>query len=148
MTQIPEHREFLTDLEAETLVAAFVDATLPKPAWNHRAHLTAGLWIVTHEGLERARSSMPPAIKRFNAAVGIANTPTSGYPHETITQLYLTIVDRFRRTMPPDAGFAAAANHLVEQWGGRELPLRYYSEALLMAPEARSRWILPDLAPV
>jgi hypothetical protein len=140
------HGRFGSDRELEGLVAAFTAGTLPKAAWTHRAHLFAGFVLVSRYGLAAARTLMPAAIKHFNAAVGTADTRTGGY-HETITQFYLTVIERFRRTTAA-GDMAAQANHLFECWGDRGLPLRYYSESLLWSVEARKRWILPDLAPI
>jgi hypothetical protein len=143
----PGDRPFITDEAVERLVGAFLAATLPKVGWTHRAHLAGGLWIVTRHGLDRARELMPEAIKRFNAATGTADTPTSGY-HETITQFYLTVIDRFRRRTRRGSGLATQANELYDAFGDRELPLRHYSAGLLWSSEARLRWIRPDLAPI
>ena len=35
---------FATDDEARALLSAFHDGTLPRSAWNHRAHMTADAW--------------------------------------------------------------------------------------------------------
>lgn len=143
----PQDQPYRTDADAIGVVAAFLAATLPKAGWTHRAHLTAGLWLLSEGGLEAARDRMPAAIKRFNAATGTADTTTSGY-HETITQFYLTVIDEFRRGSAPSRGVAETANALFAALGDRGLPLRCYSSALLWSTEARLRWMLPDLRPV
>jgi hypothetical protein len=39
--------------EVEALVFAFGSGALPRAAWDHRAHLTVGLWYLIEHGLER-----------------------------------------------------------------------------------------------
>jgi hypothetical protein len=139
------HRPFHHDREALELCAAFLDTTLPKAAWTHRAHLTVGLWHLVEFGLAESRIRVPVAIRRYNAAVGTEDTPTSGY-HETITQLYLSVIDRFRLESEP-AGFGHWANLLYERLGDRKLPLLFYSEDRLWSVEARTTWVAPDKGP-
>lgn len=128
----------------EQVTAAFQRLDLPKAAWTHRAHLAAGLWFVLHDGLAQARTRMPEAIRRYNASVGTLDTPTSGY-HETITQLYLTLIDGWLRHWTGPARYPVMAAALVEALDDRRIPLRYYSERRLWSPEARARWLEPDL---
>jgi hypothetical protein len=140
------HRPFQDDQEALALCRGFLATTLPKPAWTHRAHLTIGLWHLNEYGLAESRTRVPAAIRRYNAAVGTLDTPTSGY-HETITQLYLSLIDRFRAARAP-TGFAEAANALYLEWGDRKVPLMFYSEERLWSVAARAGWIEPDQAPL
>lgn len=140
------HRPLASDAELADLLAGFLARTLPKAAWTHRAHLNVGLALVAQHGVAAARTLMPEAIRRYNVASGGANTRTSGY-HETLTQLYLTLIDRFL-TDDPAGSLAERANRLFEAWGDRGVPGRYYSEGLLWSVEARKRWVLPDLKPV
>ncbi len=127
----------------EAATAAFRRLDLPKAAWTHRAHLAAGLWFVLHHGIGAARTEVPAAIRRYNAAVGTLDTPTSGY-HETITQLYLTLIDEWVRDWTGPAGYSVMAPALVEALDDRRIPLRYYSEARLWSAEARATWLEPD----
>ncbi len=126
------------------MTAAFREARLPKAAWTHQAHVAAGLWFVRHHGLETARIVVPAAIRRHNAAVGTADTATSGY-HETLTQLYLSLIDEFIREWSGPADYPTMAAAAVEALNDRRIPLRYYSEARLGSAEARATWVEPDL---
>jgi hypothetical protein len=141
------HRPFGSDPEAEDLVRAFRDCVLPKPAWTHRAHLTAALWYLDQHDGPGALEAMRAAIRRFNDSVGTANTATNGY-HETITVLYLRVVAAWRRELGPGLGLAERANRLYLELGDRDLPLRYYSRERLMSVEARARWVEPDKEPL
>src|SRR5512146_44410 len=67
----------------EHIARGLIDRTLPKSDWTHAAHFAAALWLLRHRG-DAAFSDMPPLIRAYNEATGVANTDTSGY-HETIT---------------------------------------------------------------
>jgi hypothetical protein len=141
------HRPFRSDAEAHAFCVAFAHATLPRAAWTHRAHLTAALWYLTRRPPDQVLDLVREAIKRYNRAVGTANTATSGY-HETITVLYVSVVRAWYREADPSLGLAALANALYEACGDRDLPLRYYSKERLFSVEARTAWIEPDRAPL
>jgi hypothetical protein len=138
---------FADDREAFGVIEAFQLETLPKAGFTHRAHLALGLWYLDHHEEGEARRLVPEAIRRFNDRVGTTPTPRGGY-HETITQLYLSMIGRFRREWRGDPSFAARANALYDQLADRTLPTRYYSEARLWSDEARARWLEPDLRPI
>lgn len=107
----------------EAITAALRDVRLPKAAWTHQAHVAAGLWFVWHHGIDAARILVPAAIRHHNAAVGTVDTPTSGY-HETLTQLYLSLIDELVRewTGPTDDPTMAVA--VVAALDDRRIPLR------------------------
>jgi hypothetical protein len=83
-------------------------------------------------------------IRAYNESVGGTNTDSSGY-HETITQFYVMMIDKFlvsaSRAMPLDE----LASQLISELGHRELPLRYYTRELLFSSRARLNWVEPDL---
>ena len=141
------HRPFATDREALKLCREFRELRLPKPAWTHRAHLTAALWFFTHHSWEETAVLIPAAIKRYNAVTGVEDSATNGY-HQTITRFYLWAVVRWMRERPVTDGFAARANALYDELGDRELPLPYYSRERLWSVEARAGWVEPDLVPL
>ncbi len=144
---VARDRSFTSAEEVHHLVAAFVDCSLPHVWWTHRAHLTVTLWYATHHPPERALELMREGIHRLNAAHGLVPAPTRGY-HETITRLYMRVVGRFVREELPEGDWATRANLLFERYGARHLPLRYYTQALLMSPAARAGWVPPDLEPL
>ena len=133
----------------EALLAAFEGATLPRDQWTHRAHVKVAYLYVTrhgfHAGLERMRSG----IRGLNAAHGTAEGPTSGY-NETTTVAFFTIiaatVAAYSAAMPTaDAdAFCDTHCHLLSA----TLLRLYYSPAQRMKPEAKIRFVGPDLAPL
>ena len=140
-------RPWTSTEEVAHRVMRFEDATLPQAEWTHRAHLTVALWYATHhepgEALDRVRAG----ILRLNAAHGVPTTPTRGY-HETITRFWMHTISRHVAREGRTGDWAVRANQFVTRWGNRDLPLRHYSEARLMSPEARAGWVEPDLAPL
>ena len=81
-------------LESRESLDTFIDqwerGVLPKSEWTHAAHITVGTCYVLRYGataLDRIREG----ILRYNAAVGTANTDSSGY-HETLTRFWYSIL--------------------------------------------------------
>ncbi len=136
-----------SDDDLRTLLNAFEANSLPRDAWNHRAHLSVALHfgrqLIAEQALERMRSE----ILRFNAAVGIESTPDSGY-HETLTVFYMHFVSVHVARYPAPSSVATDANAFVAEWGRRDLPLEYYSRSVLFSPMARAMWVAPDIAPL
>lgn len=131
----------------EQLVRQFIDKTLPKEVWTHEAHLRVGLWHVTNFGAAEAMALLRQRIRAYNESVGGTNTDSSGY-HETITQLYVKVIDEFLATANRTQSIDALAMQLIEQFGQRDLPLKYYSRELLFSTQARLNWIEPDLCSI
>jgi len=134
-----------TDVEA--LVRAFESCSLSRSEWDHRAHLTVALWYVAAHGHDGGLARIRAGILRLNAALGVAQTPTSGY-HETLTRFFTWVVWRFVSAAPPGATPAALVDELIRRCGNRDLPLAYYSRERLMSWEARTGWVPPDLRPL
>ena len=136
-----------TSADVLRLVREFEACTLPRAEWTHHAHLTVGLWyLLRHDEAEAARR-VRDGIKRYNKAWGVETTPTGGY-HETITLFYVRVIREFLARAGRDCTLAALANLLVSECGDRSLPLAYYTRERLMSPEARARWVEPDLRPL
>ncbi len=138
---------FASDDDVRTMLAVFEDGTLPRSAWNHRAHLTVALQIGRRLPVPDAIDAARVAIHRFNAAVGIVSTPDSGY-HETLTVFYMRVVDLHVRRNPSPSSPMDDTNQLVGEWGQRDLPLQYYSRDRLFSRNARRAWMEPDLQPL
>jgi hypothetical protein len=129
--------------QTTSLVEQFIARTLPKARWTHEAHLRVGLWHVLNHGAVDAMTLLRERIRAYNESVGTQNTETSGY-HETITQFYVLIIDKFLahadRQLPMDELSAL----LLENYGERELALQYYSREVLFSANARLNWVEPD----
>lgn len=136
----------LTDADIAAIAYGLAERTLPKSEWMHAAHFAAALFILSRHGAE-AETRMPPLIRAYNEATGTPNTDSSGY-HETITLASL----RAARAMLK-ASETAALSHVLEKVMASELGksgwlLAYWRKETLFSPEARRRWVEPDLAPL
>lgn len=129
----------------EQTAKRFCALTLTKPEWTHYAHLRVGLWHLLNYPAADALIRMRSGIRALNEIHGVANTDTGGY-HESITRFYLwqigTFLDANDRKRPEDD----LAVELILEYGDKDLPLRYWSNARLMSREARLGWVEPDLA--
>ena len=138
---------FASDDAVGAVLDAFHAGSLPRSAWNHRAHLTAALAFARALPADDALSRTRDAILRFNDAVGIVSTPDSGF-HETLTVFYMHVIGLHITRHPAMTSLATDANTLMDEWGAKELPLRHYSASQLFSREARAHWVAPDLIPL
>ena len=133
--------------EAANVVRAFEDRSLPLEVWRkHATHVLVSTWYLVHlpeaEAIERIRTG----IQRYNAAHGIAATPTSGY-HETVTVAFIRLIQRELARAPAEATFADRAAAVQARLTGTRVLLEHYTEATLMSLRARREWVEPDLRP-
>jgi hypothetical protein len=132
-------------LASAAAFGAFVDAweqaTLPKAAWTHAAHVAvAACYRVRHGDAALARTR--EGIVRYNVAVGTPNTDTSGY-HETLTRFWSGVIAAAVAGIDDEWRAACVA---VEGFGeDRLLHTRYYAGDIVRSVEARRRWVAPDL---
>jgi hypothetical protein len=137
---------YKTDGEIELLIERFENCSVTAKEWTHAAHLTAALWYCLREpDLETATAKMRDGIFKLNAAHGTPNTPTRGY-HETLTVFWMRTVSDFLGNIKDRGSLALLANEVIETCGDSGLPLKFYSRELLFSPEARAKYIEPDLA--
>lgn len=134
--------------QAENLIQKFENGTLPKSEWTHEAHLIVGLkMVLTYK--ELAFPEMKKRIIRFNESVGTINSESSGY-HETLTVFWLWAIKQFCDEKGITQFDVDAIDELLyyEPLSRRKLVEDYYSEAILLLPEARHRYIRPDEKPM
>lgn len=122
-------------------VAAWQDCTLPKEAFTHAAHVAVAAHFIAVSP-EDALAQLRSGIRRFNEAVGGANTADAGY-HETLTRFWTILVARH---VPAGATPLRAARAATAEFGHRrDLHTLYYSFDVVRSTEARRLWIPPDL---
>ena len=142
-----ETAAFRTTEEILSLVREFEDCTLARERWTHAAHLTVALWHLLQYDWPEAVARVRRGIKRYNAAHGVRQTPTGGY-HETLTLFWMRRVRAFLEDGRNEArSLFALANDLAAS-ADASLPLEHYTRARLFSPEARARWVEPDLKPL
>ncbi len=134
--------------QAERLVQKFESGMLLKSEWTHEAHLIVGLKILlTYK--EQAFPEMKKRIIRFNESIGTINSESSGY-HETLTVFWLWAIKQFCEEKGITEFDVDAIDELLfyEPLAQRKLVEDYYSEAILLLPEARRKFIRPDEKPM
>lgn len=133
------------DLDA-ALVAAFERTAIPRESWTHEAHVRLARALILAGGADRAIERLRAGLPRLVRSFGVEETPESGY-HETVTIAWVRIV---ATTMAVHGAgetfeaFAAANPHLLV----KSLLREHYSRARILMPEARARFVAPDLAPL
>ena len=94
-----------------------------------------------HEATERVIRG----IQRYNHAVGIEPTPSSGY-HETLTLFWLHTTRSYLARLDPELSTLSKVNAFVEAYAGQgAVFLEYYSHQQIMSLRARQTWVEPDL---
>ena len=136
----------LTDAEIDRIARGVIDRTLPKPEWTHAAHFAAALWVLSRPDMDAPRD-MPPLIRAYNEATGVANTDSSGY-HETITQASLRAARAWLADRPGVPLSMALANLLASPFGRSDWLLAHWSREALFSVKARRSWLDPDLKPL
>ena len=137
-----------SDAEIERIARGLIERTLPYGEWTHGAHYAAALWFLRHpDGLAR-QGGMEPVIRRYNEAVGVPNSETSGY-HATITLASLRGAAAFLTGAGTEAPLAQVHRKLMASaLGQSRWLLAHWSEPRLMSAEARRFWLEPDLGPL
>lgn len=132
-----------SDSDIERIARGLIDRTLPKPCWTHAAHFAAALWLLRDRG-DAAFHDMPPLIRAYNEATGVANTDASGY-HETITLASLRLGRAWLSARSDVPLHSALAELLASPYGRSGWLLTYWSRECLFSVAARRSWVDPDL---
>lgn len=138
---------FYPESRLDVLAQRFLDRSLPRTEWTHKAHLRVGLWHLLRHTPEESLDRLRTGIREFDEAVGVRNTATGGY-HETITRFYVMRIAQFLDGADRSRTGDELAEHLIQEIGDRELSLRHWTRERLFSPEARQAWVEPDLMPL
>ena len=134
------------EAEVDDLARRFLDRTLPKAEWTHAAHFAVALWLLRRRP-DAAETEMPGLIRAYNAAVGTANTDSSGY-HETITLASLAAARSVGGAWADRPLHEALEALMATDLGRRDWLLAYWSRERLFSTDARRGWVEPDLTPL
>ncbi|HEY0565297.1 MAG TPA: hypothetical protein VGC88_06915 [Terriglobales bacterium] len=130
---------FSNDEEVQQLRRGFEQCTLT--AFHHAHHLAVA---VTY-----CRSSdQPLACFREHLQNFAAFHGKHTLYHETLTWFWIREVQRVLATLATKTPTFQQANIIVRELGDKDLPLRYWSRDVLFSPDARTRVVEPDLAPL
>jgi hypothetical protein len=132
-----------SNADIDRIARGLLDRSLPKTEWTHAAHFAAAFWLLRRPDGSAIRD-MPPLIRAYNEACGVANTDTSGY-HETITVASLRAAAAWLRERPDVPLEASLAQFLARAYGRSDWLLEYWSKRVLFSVTARRMWVEPDL---
>jgi len=121
--------------EVRRLVTFLEAGTLLREEWTRETRLLVALYYVAfhdHEAEERLCRAI-----QLHPELGMSY-------HETITVAWLRLVRWFARVYGYGGSFADLGNGLLAVFAGDALPA-YYSRERLHSPEARNRFLEPDL---
>ena len=136
----------LTDAE---LLAAFEAQSIPRPQWTHRAHVKIAYLYITKYPFPEALDKIRTGIQKLNAANKVEESPTSGYNETTtvaFTYLVAATIAAYSPVFPtPTADtFCDTHRHLLSP----TILRLFYSPAQRMHPDAKTKFVEPDLAPL
>ncbi len=126
----------------DEFLSAFERTTLPTTEFGHEGHIRIAFLYISRHGRERGGRLMRIGIKRYAAAMGASHRY-----NETLTAFWIEVVaDALARHRPlPDH---RALLRCVPTLGDPGLQYRHWTPEVLKSPEARSRYIAPDLRPL
>uniref|UniRef100_B8HXZ6 Uncharacterized protein n=1 Tax=Cyanothece sp. (strain PCC 7425 / ATCC 29141) TaxID=395961 RepID=B8HXZ6_CYAP4 len=133
--------------ELEQLVRLFESCQLPRTQWTHQTHLIVAFWFLVHYPQAEAIARIRVGVQRYNQAIGIENSATSGY-HEKITLFWIRRIQAVLEQQVQAQFTLEQWDELIQQCNNPKLPLQYYSPQYLMSWQARSAWVEPDLQPL
>ncbi len=138
----------MTKTELDSFAAAFQECRIPKSEWTHQAHLKMGAWHILNFGKDDALTRLRTGISRLNDSHGVPNSESRGY-HETITRVYLHLIDEFLRELPAGISIDDTLDRLLSsRLSEKDFLLAFYSRERLMSRDARLAYVEADLAPV
>lgn len=133
----------------DELLRSFEELSLPFEAWTHRAHVRMGFLYLRAHPFAEALGRMRTGIKAYNAANKRPDGPLEGY-NETTTAAFLRLIDSTMRAYggvfptPDSDSFCDTHPQLLT----RHVLRLFYSPQRRLHPEAKTRFVEPDLAPL
>lgn len=139
----------MADRTDTKLLAAFETCTLPRSEWTHRAHVRVAFLYLRQLPFDEALKRTRERIQAFNRFHQVAEGPTEGY-NETTTSAFLTLIDATMRAygnvLPTPDSEAFCQTH--PQLLSPQVLRLFYSPAQRLHPDAKTRFVEPDLAPL
>lgn len=130
----------LTD---EQFLEAFLASRLPASGFDHLGHLRAAWLLLQRHPLPVAVCYTCDGIERLARQLGVPDKY-----HRTLSEALVRLMAHggAADTAVPWPAFLAANMDLVTD--ARAVLARYYSDACLQSPAARSRFVFPDRLPL
>jgi hypothetical protein len=136
-------------MDDERFLAEFESCRLPFAQWTHRAHVKVAFLYLREHLFDGALDRMRARIQAYNAAHQVPESATSGY-NETTTHAFLQLIaatiQAYGGVMPTETSDQFCDTH--PQLMTRHALRLFYSPERRMHPEAKQRFVEPDLAPL
>jgi len=120
--------------------ADFAAGRIEPGAFDHRAHIRLAYTFLAEHDTETALTLMRAALLAF---IRRNDVPVAKY-HETLTRAWILAVRHFM-AITPAAESSAAFIARNPQMLDAKIMLTHYSAEVLFSPEARARFVEPDL---
>ena len=130
-------------LEDKSFRRAFEAFEVTPDEFDHAAHVRLAYIYLCGQTTEQACESMKGSLLAFLNHLGVG---TAKY-HETITRAWILAVRHFMELSAP----CSSSTEFIERNPrllDAKIMLSHYSAEVLFSPEARSRWISPDVQPI
>lgn len=126
------------------VVRSFEDGTISRDKWKHAEHLTVAFYYAKNSPLlDEATDKMRGGIFNLLKSFGVDLEKEMPY-HETMTRFWMKLVYDFAKVRN-GYSIVETANLIVENFGDKDLPLKYYSRELLFSDRARAEFVEPNL---
>ena len=125
------------------VLASFEACRMTTECFDHRTHLQVAYALIVQVGVEQAAVRMKTGLLRLLKHLGAGEDKY----HETLTRGWILAVHHFMSKVPGCPGFdkfIVRASPLLDQ----SLMNTHYSAELLATPEARHKFVMPNLAPI
>jgi hypothetical protein len=139
---MPQFTPYRTEADIEHVVKRFEARAFTPEEFSHARHLTVAAWYFLQLDERTAEERMRAGLRKF-----IRHHGKNGY-HVTITEFWLRLVVHHVRRSHPGRDSVALVNQIVKRLGNKSLINKHYSRELLASPDARARWVAPDLFPL
>ena len=123
----------------DEFVTAFLSGSLPNSQFHHRDHLRLTWTLIRLTGEEQAMKRVTSGIRYFATQHGHAEKY-----HETMTRFWVLLVGHMVAARPDITtfdDFLVAFPMLLE----KDLPYRHWQRETMLSPDARARWVEPDI---
>jgi len=125
--------------EDDEFVAAFEAGTLPKAQFTHAAHVRAAWWYLQHHPLGAAIDRFRATLQAYAASLG-----ATGKYHETVTIAWMLLIEERLANDARLLSWREFADAHPELFRTPSLVTRYYTDATLTSPRARTSFVMPD----
>ena len=127
----------MTDAEILSLVYRLEHCQLGPSDFHHRDHLAVTVAYLYSAPVEPALEKLRDSLLRFIAFHG-----AKGY-NETLTRFWVLQVEK---RLDRKQCLAESVQQIQQELGDKTLVFNYYSKERINSPEAKEKWVAPDLA--